>query len=37
MNPPFSRKKKYHREEHEGHKVKLDCKILRDFRVLRGK
>jgi hypothetical protein len=25
---------KYHHEEHEGHKVKLDCEILR---VLRGK
>ncbi len=28
---------KYHHEEHEGHKVKLDCEILRDLRVLRGK
>jgi len=27
----------YHHEEHEGHKVKLDCKILRDLRVLRGR
>jgi len=27
----------YHHKEHEGHKVKLDCEILRDFRVLHGK
>ncbi len=27
----------YHHEEHEGHKVKLDCKILRDLHVLRGR
>ncbi len=30
-------REKYHHEEHEGHKVKLDCKILRDLRVLRGR
>ncbi len=27
----------YHHEEHEGHKVKLDCKIIRDIRVLCGR
>ncbi len=29
--------REYHHEEHEGHKVKLDCEILRDLRVLRGR
>ena len=28
---------KYHHEEHEGHKGKRDCEILRDLRVLRGR
>ena len=27
----------YHHEEHEGHKVQLYCKIIRDIRVLRGR
>ena len=30
-------REKYHHEEHEGHKVKLNCETLRDLRVLRGK
>ncbi len=29
--------REYHHEEYEGHKVKLDCEILRDLRVLRGR
>ena len=28
---------KHHHGEHEGHKVKLNCEILRDLRVLRGR
>ena len=30
-------REKYHHEEHEGHKMKLDCENLRDLRVLRGR
>ncbi len=29
--------REYHHVEHEGHKVKLDCEILRDLRVLRDR
>ena len=28
---------KFHHEEHEGHKAKLDREISRDLRVLRGR
>ncbi len=34
-NESFS-EREYHHEGHEGHKVKLDCEIVRDLRILRG-
>ncbi len=30
-------RKKYHHEEHEGHKVRSDSETLRDLRVLSGR